>query len=132
MRHRDVREVVDTYIRAWVEQDPELILTIFTEDATYHERVFEDPICGHEAIRSYWQSKVVESQRNIECDILALYVDGVTAIVEWEVRFDDLPQRVRKLMREVAILRFEGSLIAALREYWSSREIGRLLDVELA
>ena len=33
-----------TYIRAWETQDPELITTIFTPEATYHERVTGDPI----------------------------------------------------------------------------------------
>jgi hypothetical protein len=35
--------IVDVYIRAWTQQDPDLIVTIFTETATYHERVLEDP-----------------------------------------------------------------------------------------
>jgi hypothetical protein len=38
---QDVRNVVDIYIRAWVERDADLIETIFTDTATYHERVFE-------------------------------------------------------------------------------------------
>lgn len=119
----EVRAVVERYIRAWVEQDPELILTVFTESATYHERVFEKPICTHQGIRQYWQEKVVESQARIECELLSLYLDGCTAIAEWETCFDDLKQGVRKRMREVAILEFEGRLIASLREYWASQDI---------
>lgn len=122
-----VRDAVDIYIRAWVEQDANLIVTIFTEAATYHERVLvEAPIRDREGIRAYWQAKVVEAQANIECELLDLYVDGNTAIVEWEAEFDDLPQRVRKRIREVAILVFEGQLIASLREYWSSEHIANL------
>jgi len=118
-----VRAVLDVYIRAWVTQDPALIGTIFTESATYHERVLEPPIRTREGIRAYWQSKVVESQANIECDVLSLYLDGDTAIVEWAARFDAVPQGVRKRMREDAILVFEGQQIASLREYWSSERI---------
>ena len=121
-----VRAVLDVYIRAWVTQDPALIGTIFTESATYHERVLEAPIRTREGIRAYWQSKVVESQANVECDLLNLYLDGDTAIVEWEARFDDVPQGVRKRMREVAILVFESKQIASLREYWSSERIANL------
>ena len=121
-----VRGVIDTYIRAWVEKDPDLIVTIFTDTATYHERVLEEPIRNREGIREYWQTKVVESQDRIMCELLNLYLDGNTAIVEWEAQFDDLPQSVRKRMREVAILVFEGQLIASLREYWSSERIADL------
>lgn len=119
-----VREVLKTYQRAWETQDPELVLTIFTEDAVYHERVHEAPIRGHSGIREYWQEKVVESQGAIEFELLNLYLDGDTAIAEWRVHMDDRIQRVRKRMLEVAILEFDGDRIASLREYWAAETIG--------
>ena len=121
---REAREVLDTYIRAWETQDPDLIVTIFTSSATYHERVLAEPIPGREAIRRYWQTKVVQAQANITCQLLNLYQDGDTVIAEWEAEFDDLPQGVRKRMREIAVLLFDGPLIATLREYWASEQIG--------
>jgi hypothetical protein len=126
LTRQEAHDVVDIYIRAWVEQDPGLIVTIFTAAATYHERVLEAPIPGRAAIRAYWQSKVVESQANIKCELLNLYIDGQTAIVEWEAEFDDVRQRVRKRMREIAVLVFEGRLITSLREYWSSEHVADL------
>jgi ketosteroid isomerase-like protein len=115
-----VREVLDVYIRAWEGQDPDLIVTIFTEGATYHERVMGEPIRGREGIRDYWQTKVVSAQANITCRLLNLYLDGGTAIAEWQAEFDDTAQGVRKRMREVALLVFDGGRIASLREYWAS------------
>jgi len=129
LTRQHVQDVVDTYIRAWVEKDPDLIVTIFTDTATYHERVLEEPIRNRDGIRQYWQTKVVESQDRITCKLLSLFLDGTTAIVEWEAEFDDLPQKVRKRMREVAILVFEGQLIASLREYWSSEKMASLSSV---
>lgn len=120
---QDVRRVLDIYIKAWEQQDPDLIVTIFTEDATYHERVLEAPIPDREAIRDYWETKVVASQANIRCRLLNLYLDDMTAIAEWEAEFDDVTQGVRKRMREIAVLVFEGGLIASLREYWASEQI---------
>ncbi len=121
-----VREVIDVYMRAWTEQDPDLIITVFTEDATYHERVLEEPIRGHSGIHSYWRSKVVAQQSNIECELLNLYLDGDVAIAEWQAEFDDSAQGVRKRMREVAILSFKERRIASLREYWASAPIATL------
>jgi uncharacterized protein (TIGR02246 family) len=118
-----VRNVVETYIRAWEQQDPDLIVTIFTEDGTYHERVLGEPIRGRSGIRRYWQTKVVESQRDIRCTVLSSYLDGDTAILEWEAHFYDVEDATRKRMREVAILEFEGELIAHLREYWASEPV---------
>jgi hypothetical protein len=126
LTRQEVRDVVDVYIRAWVDQDPGLIGTVFTDAATYHERVLDAPIRDRSGIQQYWQEKVVKSQSNIKCELLNLYLDGDTAIAEWEAEFDDLVDGARKRMREVAILVFEGQLIASLREYWSSERIADL------
>jgi uncharacterized protein (TIGR02246 family) len=123
---QDVRDVLDTYIRAWQSQDPDLIVTIFTPAATYHERVLSEPIPDREAIRAYWETKVVQAQANITCELLNVYTDGDTVIAEWLAEFDDLAQGVRKRMREIAVLEFEGRQIASLREYWASQQIGEL------
>jgi ketosteroid isomerase-like protein len=113
---------IDTYLRAWMDQDPDLIVTIFTADAIYHERVLEEPIRTLAGIKDYWQTKVVKEQANIEARLLNLYLadDGITAIAEWEATFDDLVGGHRERMREVAILEFDGDKIASLREYWAS------------
>jgi len=60
---------------------------------------------------------------NITCELLNLYLDDGTAIAEWEATFDDTAQQVRKRMREVALLTFDGPLIDSLREYWASEEL---------
>jgi uncharacterized protein (TIGR02246 family) len=125
-----VADVLDVYMDAWRMQDPSAILLAFTEDASYHERVLGEPMVGHDAIRRYWQQKVVGEQANIEVELLAVYLDGHTAIAEWEAIFDDRPKLVRKKMREIAVLEFvhdgEQWRIESLREYWASKEIGTL------
>ena len=119
-------KVLDTYIRAWEQQDPDLIVTIFMPAATYLERVMGDPIPDRDAIRAYWETKVVQAQANITCELLNFYVDGDTVIAEWQAEFDDLAKGVRKRMKEIAVLVFEGGLIASLREYWASEQVGQL------
>ncbi|ETZ55277.1 nuclear transport factor 2 family protein [Mycobacterium avium] len=107
-----------------MDQDADLITTIFTDDATYHERVLQEPIRSLAGIRRYWETKVVAEQANITARLLALYEDDQTVIAEWEASFDDVVQGCRKRMREVAILEFEGAKIAGLREYWASERVG--------
>ena len=128
---QQVRKVLDVYIQAWEGQDPDLIGTIFTDRATYHERVMGEPIRGRDGIRDYWQTKVVGTQANITCELLNLYLDDGTAIAEWEATFDDTAQQVRKRMREDALLTFDGPLIDSLREYWAS-EVVELSPAALA
>jgi len=126
LRRDDVQAILDTYVRAWETQDPGLIVTIFTEDATYHERVLQAPIPDRDAIYRYWQEKVVAAQANIRCKILSIKIAGNTVYAEWEAFFDDLAKREKKRMREIAVLEFRGKLIASLREYWSSESLGSL------
>lgn len=125
MNETKIRRTIDTYLRAWTEQNPDLIVTIFTENATYHERVLHEPIRTCTGIRNYWQTKVVEQQANIQTRLLNLYIanDETTAIAEWEATFDDLIQGHRKRIREVAILEFDDDHIANLREYWTSERL---------
>lgn len=126
---QDVRKVIAVYMKAWKTQDPDLIVTIFTPEATYHERVMEDiTITGRDGIRAYWESKVVGAQANIICGMEHLYLDHDTgtAIAEWVAEFDDVAQGVRKRMREIAVLEFEDGLISSLREYWASETVGEL------
>jgi ketosteroid isomerase-like protein len=65
-------------------------------------------------------------QGRIRFTLLQTYVDGITGIAEWEVSFDDLVQRQRKHMREIAVLTFMDGKIASLREYWCSEVIAEL------
>ncbi len=125
------RATLATYIEAWETQDPDLIVKIFTPSATYHERVLGDPIPDREAIRRYWQDKVVQGQANIQCELLSMYLDGETVIAEWVAEFDDVNQGVRKRMQEIAVLAFEGGLIASLREYWASKTVDLLKRAEM-
>ena len=119
---QEAREVLDIYIRAWETQDPDLIVTIFTPAATYHERVLGDPIPDRDAIRATGSPRSSGAGQH-HCELLNVYIDGDTVIAEWEAEFDDVAQGVRKRMREIAVLVFEEHLIASLREYWASEAV---------
>ena len=118
-----VKKVLKVYEDAWVNQKPEKILTIFTKDAIYHERAFEKPFIGHEQIKQYWQSKVVEEQSDIKFKLLHLWIDGNTVLAEWEASFYSNIEKARIHIIEVAILEFEGDKIKSLREYWHSKRL---------
>mgnify|MGYP003347888221 FL=1 len=105
-----------------------MILSVFTPEAIYHERVHEQAMQGHAAIERYWIEKVLNGQANIQFKIKPVYfdVDASTAIAEWEAEFDDKVQRVRKHILEIAVLNIRNDQIACLREYWSSKTVGRM------
>ena len=121
-----VFNVIKIYKESWENQDSKKILSIFMSDAIYHERVLKEPYNGHAEIQKYWETKVIGEQSNIKFELLNLYVDGNTAIAEWDAEFDNLKKGTRIHMIEVAILEFTGSKIQSLREYWASESINAL------
>src|ERR671933_17668 len=80
LRKATLIAALGVYKTAWEGQDSELILSIFTEDAVYHERALQEPIRGHEGIAAYWQEKVVKGQGRISFTLLNTYVEGSTGI----------------------------------------------------
>ena len=122
---KNAENILKVYENAWVNQDPEKILSIFTEDGIYHEKAFEKPFIGHEQIRQYWQSKVVEEQSDIKFKLLNYYIDGDTIIAEWDASFYSNVKNGRIHIIEVAIIELSENKIKSLREYWQSEVLPR-------
>ncbi len=112
-------ELIEIYGKAWVTRDPDLIVSIFTEDATYNDPREPENI-GREAIRSYWISKVIGEQDDISFNLKNLWIEGETAIAEWFAEFTDTKRNLRISMKEVAIFTTEGEKFSSLREYYKS------------
>ncbi|MFH1990557.1 MAG: nuclear transport factor 2 family protein [Patescibacteria group bacterium] len=118
-----VKEILKTYEEAWVNQDVDKILSIFTEDGTYQERVFKEPFRGHKEIAEYWKTKVCQEQSKIEFKLLNFYISGNTIIAEWEASFNSNVENTQIHMKEVTLLEIENDLIKSLREYWQSEKL---------
>ncbi len=116
-----VRDLMKVYKEAWEEQDSKKILTIFTKDATYHERLHEKPFRGHREIKKYWEDKVVVEQDKIKFKLKKIYIDGNTAITEWEATFRDKKKGENTHIKEIAVLEIKNGKIKFLREYWHSK-----------
>ncbi|OHA83808.1 MAG: hypothetical protein A2937_01920 [Candidatus Yonathbacteria bacterium RIFCSPLOWO2_01_FULL_47_33b] len=115
-----VRNALWNYGKAWETQNPNLILSIFTEDATYQEGPFAEPMVGWDAIRAYWEKKVVQEQRDIRFHVENILIEGNVAVVEWIADFVDVVKNEGAHLYEVAFLEFSGDHIKSLRETWRS------------
>ena len=119
MTKQEAQKLLNIYGEAWEKQDPNLILTIFTPDATYDDP-HEPKNSGHEGIRAYWMSKVVEGQKDIHFTLLNTWIDGDAVIAEWEADFVDTKRNLKIEMSEVAIFTVEGDKFKSLREYYKT------------
>jgi uncharacterized protein (TIGR02246 family) len=114
-------ELLNIYGKAWETRDPNLIVTIFTDDATYNDP--REPLNdGRDAIRAYWVSKVIGEQDDIHFDLRNVWVDGDTVIAEWHATFKDTKRDLAIEMDEVAIFTVRNGLFSSLREYYKTKK----------
>jgi ketosteroid isomerase-like protein len=107
----------DRYRRAWEEADADLVLTLFTEDASYRANPFEEPHLGHAGIRAYWEG-VTGQQRDARVRMGRPFVDGDRVTVEWWTTMVSEGQEVT--LPGCLLLRFEADgRCSDLREYWN-------------
>ena len=90
------------YEAAWRAPGTDQLAEIFTEDATYRQSPYDEPVVGLEAIRRMWDAEREGPDEvfTLATDIVA--VDGPTAVVRAEVRYGD---PVRQEYRDLWVMR---------------------------
>lgn len=119
MNKEEALKLIEIYGKAWESRDPELIVTIFTEDATYNDPKEPENI-GRDEIKKYWETKVIGEQEDIKFNLLHVWVDGETVIAEWHATFKDIKRNLFIDMTEVAIFGTKDGKFSSLREYYKS------------
>jgi uncharacterized protein (TIGR02246 family) len=118
-----LRTWLDSYGSAWEERDPEAVIRLFAEDATYQETPFSQPMRGREAIRQYWSKAVVAYQEQVRFAFEVLAITEVTAIAHWWASFVRISSKTRASLDGVFLLTFDAAgLCRELREWWVRKE----------
>jgi uncharacterized protein (TIGR02246 family) len=113
--------IMETYRRAWETRDAELILDIFSEDATYQENPFSEPLVGHEGIRRYWE-QATGNHRDIRFRWRPAYSGESLHVLEWQAEFARTDSGRHVELRGVMLVELRGERIFRFREYWHRRE----------
>lgn len=82
---------LEGYKTAWETRDVDLAVSLFTDDADYREKRFSEPLLGHKTLRSYWQDRVFEHQRDISFHYDIWAVKGNQCFAGWQASFTWLP-----------------------------------------
>ena len=126
MTEEDVQDWLDAYGRAWVDGDPDQVVVLFTDTATYREVPFDDPMRGRQEIRKYWQEGAADSQEDVEFASQVWAVVSDTAIAGWQARYTEKATGARVELDGTFRLVFSGEPGALqctiLEEWWHSRE----------
>ena len=113
--------IMETYGRAWETRDAALVLGLFTEDATYQENPFGEPIRGHDGIRQYWE-QATGSHRDVHFRWQSICSVDDLHVVEWQAEFTRTDSGRRIELRGAMLIELRGERIFRFREYWLRRE----------
>jgi uncharacterized protein (TIGR02246 family) len=123
MNPESLRGWLDSYRSAWEERDPDAVIRLFAEDATYQETPFSQPMRGREAIRQYWSRAVVAYQEAIQFGYEVLAITEVSAIAHWWASFVRISSKTQVSLDGVFVLAFDKSgRCQELREWWVRKE----------
>ncbi len=113
-------DLLASYGRAWTTFDGDLLVSLFTADAEYHEDPFEPPMIGHNAIRAYWL-EAAASQEQVEFDVERHWVSGDTVLAAWHAVYVRRGSSDRVRLAGFFVLDVAGGKIRQLREWWHRR-----------
>lgn len=117
MTKEEAERLIGIYGEAWMARDANMILEVFTPDATYFDPREGEQV-GHAGIKRYWETKVLNSQKDIKFTLLNVWPCGDTVIAEWNAKFTDIPRNLHIDMTEVAIFGVRDGKFSSLREYY--------------
>ena len=117
----ELADWVESYARAWEQNDADLLVTLFTEDCSYRSSPFRVPYLGHEGIRAYW-ARAAGTQSGVKVRMGEPKVDGNVVAVEWWATLDD-PEDGPITLPGCLLLQFApDGLCFDLREYWNVQD----------
>ncbi len=110
------------YGSAWEATDPRAAAELFSEEATYQETPFSEPLRGRAAIFDYW-SHVARSQEQIRFGFDILTVTEDSGIAHWWASFLRIPSRTRVKLDGIFVISLDGeNRCKALKEWWQKQE----------
>jgi ketosteroid isomerase-like protein len=110
----EVEDWIRRYERAWRSPGTDALRELFTEDATYLQSPYEDPVIGLEEIGAMWEREREGPDEVFEMSSEVFAVDSDRAVATVEVHYGNA---VRPDFRDVWLMRFEQGRCAHFEEW---------------
>ena len=113
----DVRRWAAQYKAAWESADSQAVASLFADDGTYRDNIYEEPHRGRSGVIGYWEG-VTAPQSEVTVTMGDPYVDGQRAVVEFwtNMHIADNPVTLAGAL----LLEFnDDGMCRSLREYWN-------------
>ena len=111
------------YKRAWENQDPDLFVTLFSDDATYRERPFMEDVHGND-FHQFW-SDLATRQADNQITLEVVAVKDQTGVVNWRANSTRVASGERREGNGIFVLTFEpDGRCSRVREWQDWRRVG--------
>jgi steroid delta-isomerase len=113
------RAVIETYVKAWVTHDKQLLMSIFAKDATWCDPVGTMAFSGHEGISKFWDFVHEDSSRHMQPKVNRIVVCGDEGLLDFtmQVRVPAHNQGVDLHVIDRFVLNDAGKIQTA-QAYW--------------
>lgn len=111
------RNLVTRFEQGWSQADPDLVASLFSEDATFRETPFAEPLRGAAAIRRYW-SDVPVNQAEVTVTTGEIYAAGPWFSTEFKATFRRRRTGEWVEARGALFCETAGGKITEMRMYW--------------
>jgi ketosteroid isomerase-like protein len=110
-----VSEWLEQYEAAWRAPGTQGLSGIFTDDVTYRQSPYQEPVVGLDSVRRMWDETRDGPDEVFTMATEIVAVDGPTAVVRVEVGYGD---RVRQEYRDLWIMQLGGDGRCRWFEEW--------------
>jgi uncharacterized protein (TIGR02246 family) len=115
MERDQVTAWVGRYERAWRTPGTDTLAELFTQDASYSQGPYREPVRGLPAIAEMWEAERDGPDEVFTMDSQVVAVDGDTGVVRVEVRYGE---PVRQEYRDLWIMQFADDGRCRQLEEW--------------
>jgi uncharacterized protein len=115
-------EAIEGVFKAWQRLDPEALTTLFTDDASYEDPLFPEPVVGSQQMHDTIAPAMAELD---DCQITTLRVveSGDVGMVEAEFRSRLADGKGRLDFDFAMVVELRDGRIARLAEYFDTRPL---------
>lgn len=114
---------LDRFGRAWETRDPELAAALFSEEGSYRETPFAEPLTGADQIRAHWSS-LPRAREDIEFTYEILAATESWGIAHWRGSYTLVEPEMRVEIDGILLIALDAE--GACRDFreWSNRHEG--------
>ena len=118
LSHEDAVALFERRRRAWLDENLDAYLALWTEDMTFQSPMHAEPLRGRSAFAEL-VGRSLASTRPVRFDLEHLAVQGDVVLAEWCIAVERRGSGGRVEWRGMSVAEMREGRIAVWREYWN-------------